>query len=72
MQIKALTLAVAQLLRARQMPRVATPAAPSVTFRSLSPEEQRVEAERVAFNAKVQTRQVRRRLTRPWKQRATT
>jgi len=72
MQINALALAVAQLLRARQMPRVATPATPSIPFRFLSTAEQRVKAERDAFNAKVSTRQVRRRLTRPWKQRATT
>ena len=41
----------------------------AIPFRFLSAEERAANVERDAFNTKVNTRQVRRRLTRPWKQR---
>lgn len=75
MQLNSLVATVRATLSARQA-RQANPTQtfepPSIPFRFLSTEEQRVKAEHDAFNAKVSTRQVRRRLTRPWKQRATT
>jgi len=62
-------LAVTQTKRAAPQ-RLSAGGTKPTPFTFLSEEERRANAERDAFNAKVNTRQVRRRLSRPWKQRA--